>query len=158
MQRRRLIAVAAALVVASGCSAQSDDGPSAGSAASSSESGPASGVRQTVEAYVQALNSRSVSGLISVGGVKDEEWSRQEADQILADRGGRSFTIKDVQTQQDMGPDVASVRLSAEDKSGKPLRETFTAVREKKAWHLVVFTNQPDGRGKQSASTDKSPS
>ncbi|NEB42408.1 hypothetical protein [Streptomyces sp. SID14515] len=158
MQRRRLIAVAAALVVASGCAPQNDDGPSGGSVTSPSASGSASGVRQAVEAYVQALNSRSVSGLISVGGVKDEEWSRQEANQILSDRGGRGFTVKDVQTQQDMGPDVASVRISAEGKSGKPLRETFTAVREKKAWHLVVFTNQPADQSKESASTDKSAS
>ncbi|WP_065487081.1 hypothetical protein [Streptomyces sp. PTY087I2] len=147
--------MAAALVVACACSPQNDGGPSGGSAASPSESGSAGGVRRAVEAYVQALNSRSVSGLVSVGGVKDEEWSRQEAGQILSERGGRGFTVKDVQTQQDMGPDVASVRLSAEDKSGKPLRETFTAVREKKAWHLVVFTNQPDGRGKEPSSTDK---
>ncbi|MFI5477570.1 hypothetical protein ACIBAB_00455 [Streptomyces rubiginosohelvolus] len=157
MQRRRLIAVAAALVVASGCSAQSDDGPSAGSASSSAPES-ADGARQAVESYVQALNSRSVSGLISVGGVKDAAWSRKEADQILSERGGRGFTIKGVQTQQDMGPDVASVRLSVEDKSGKPLRETLTAVREKKAWHLVVFTNQPADQGKESASTDKSSS
>ncbi|MFF3530235.1 hypothetical protein [Streptomyces rubiginosohelvolus] len=158
MQRRRLIAVAAALVVASGCSAQSDDGPPAGSAASASAPESADDARQAVEAYVQALNSRSVSGLISVGGVKDAAWSRKEADQILSERGGRGFTIKGVQTQQDMGPDVASVRLSVEDKSGKPLRETLTAVREKKAWHLVVFTNQPADQGKESASTDKSSS
>ncbi|MFE6982876.1 hypothetical protein [Streptomyces griseus] len=121
----------------------------------SSATDSADGVRQAVEAYVRALTSLSVSGLISVGGVKDEQWSRQEAGQILSDLRGRSFAIKDVQTQQDMGPSVASVRLWAENKSGGRLSETFTAVKEKKAWHLVVFMNQPADQGKESASTDK---
>ncbi|MCX4621908.1 hypothetical protein [Streptomyces albogriseolus] len=149
VQRRRLLAVAAALVVASGCSSQDDETPS------SSASESYDGAREAVEAYVRALNSRSVTGLISVGGVEDAEWSRQEAERILADRGGRGWKIKDVRIRRDMGPDVGSARLLAEDRAGKPLRDTFTVTREKGAWHLTVFTGQPAEPGKESAATDE---
>ncbi|KAF3467042.1 hypothetical protein [Streptomyces sp. Tu 3180] len=81
MRRRRLLAVAAAPVVTSGCSPQDDEAPPSASASSD-------GAREAVKVYVQALNSRSTAGLISVGGVEDEEWFRQEAEQILADRSG----------------------------------------------------------------------
>ncbi|MFJ4747691.1 hypothetical protein [Streptomyces albogriseolus] len=149
VQRRRLLAVAAALVVASGCSSQDDETPS------SSASESYDGAREAVEAYVRALNSRSVTGLISVGGVEDAEWSRQEAERILADRGGRGWKIKDVRIRRDMGPDVGSARLLAEDRAGKPLRDTFTVTREKGAWHLTVFTGQSAEPGKESAATDE---
>ncbi|MFF9336310.1 hypothetical protein [Streptomyces albogriseolus] len=155
MQRRRLLAVAAALVVASGCSSQSNEAPPSVSAPSSSASEASDGAREAVEAYVRALNSRSATKLISVGGVEDEEWSRQEAERILADRGGRGWKIKDVRIQHDMGPDVGSARLLAEDRAGKPLRDTFTVTREKAAWHLTVFTGQPAEPGKESAATDE---
>ncbi|KUL25462.1 hypothetical protein [Streptomyces regalis] len=95
------------------------------------------------------------AGLIEVGGVKDEQWSRDEAEQILADRGGRGWKIKDVQVEHDMGPDTGSARLMAEDKAGKAMRDTFTVTREKGTWHLVVFTQQPAESGKESASADK---
>ncbi|MFJ7344080.1 hypothetical protein ACIQU3_27805 [Streptomyces sp. NPDC101110] len=113
------------------------------------------GAREAVVAYVDALNSRSVAGLIDVGGVKDEKWSRQEAERILADRGGRGWKIKNVQVEQDMGPDTGSARLTAEDKTGKAMRDTFTVTRKDGTWHLVVFTQQPAEPGKDPASTDK---
>ncbi|MFF0686000.1 hypothetical protein ACFYUG_07865 [Streptomyces albogriseolus] len=157
MQRRRLLAVAAALVVASGCSSQDDEAPPSVSAPSPSASASESsdGAREAVEAYVRALNSRSATELISVGGVEDQEWSRQEAERILADRGGRGWRIKDVRIQHDMGPDVGSARLLAEDRAGESLRDTFTVTREKGAWHLTVFTGQPAEPGKESAATDE---
>ncbi|MFH9041379.1 hypothetical protein ACH4FA_18825 [Streptomyces sp. NPDC017966] len=149
MRRRRLLAVAAALVVASGCSSQDGEDPPSSSASDSSD-----GARDAVEAYVRALNSRSVAGLISVGGVEDAEWSRQEAERILADRGGRGWKVKDVRIRHDMGPDVGSARLLAEDKAGKPLQDTFTVTREKGTWHLAVFTGRPAEPGKESSTTD----
>ncbi|MGA5437803.1 hypothetical protein ACPCIZ_33355 [Streptomyces cellulosae] len=155
MQRRRLLAVAAALVVASGCSPQDDEAPPSVSAPSSSASESSDGAREAVEAYVRALNSRSATELISAGGVEDQEWSRQEAERILADRGGRGWKIKDVRIQHDMGPDVGSARLLAEDRAGESLRDTFTVTREKGAWHLTVFTGQPAEPGKESAATDE---
>ncbi|RPF39064.1 hypothetical protein EDD92_9250 [Streptomyces sp. TLI_185] len=151
MERRRLVAVLAALAVASGCS--SPDDKAAPSSPSSSAS--ADGAREAVEAYVTALNSLSVTDLIAVGGVKDAKWSRQEATQILADRGGRGLKIKGVQIEHDMGPDTGSARLVAEDKAGKPLEDTFTVTRQKGSWHLVFFTHQPTEPGKEPASTDK---
>ncbi len=157
MERRHLLAVPAALAAlafASGCSSGDDEvkssSPSTPSASASSD-----GAREAVVAYVNALNSRSADGLIEVGGVKDEKWSRHEAEQILADKGGRGWKIKDVQVEHDMGPDTGSARLMAEDNAGKAMRDTFTVTREKGAWHLVVFTQQPAESGKESASTDK---
>ncbi|MFJ7100905.1 hypothetical protein [Streptomyces albogriseolus] len=151
MQRRRLLAVAAALVVASGCSSQDDETPPAAVPAPSSSDG----AREAVEAYVRALNSRSVTGLISVGGVEDAEWSRQEAERILADRGGRGWKVKDVRIRHDMGPDVGSARLLAEDETGEPLGDTFTVTREKGTWHLTVFSGQPAEPGKESSAADE---
>ncbi|MFI1563862.1 hypothetical protein ACH4ZX_12515 [Streptomyces sp. NPDC020490] len=158
MKRRRLLAVAAALVVASGCSSNdSDEAGPGNSKTSPSSSASSDGARKAVEAYVQALNSRSAKALIEVGGVKDEEWSRKEAAQILATRGGRGWKIKDLQIDHDMGPDTGSARLVAEDKAGKSLNDTFTVTREKSTtWHLVVFTHQTPEPGKDPASTDKS--
>ncbi|MCP9991204.1 hypothetical protein LUX09_12975 [Streptomyces albogriseolus] len=135
--------MAAALVVASGCSSQDDETPPAAVPAPSSSDG----AREAVEAYVRALNSRSVTGLISVGGVEDAEWSRQEAERILADRGGRGWKVKDVRIRHDMGPDVGSARLLAEDETGEPLGDTFTVTREKGTWHLTVFSGQPGRAG-----------
>ncbi|WP_339133077.1 hypothetical protein WJM95_29155 [Streptomyces sp. f51] len=104
---------------------------------------------------MDALHSRSATDLIAIGGVKDEKWSRQEAAQILAARGGRGCKVKEVQIERDMGSDTGSARLVAEDRSGKPMRDTFTVMRQKGTWHLVVFTHQPTELGKEPASTDK---
>ncbi|MEW2612367.1 hypothetical protein AB0937_19645 [Streptomyces sp. NPDC047880] len=151
------LAALAALAFAAGCSSGDDEAksssPSASSAPSASQTSV--GAREAVVAYVDALNSRSVAGLLEVGGVKDEKWSRQEAEQILADRGGRGWEIKNVQVEHDMGPDTGSARLIAEDTAGKTLRDTFTVTREEGTWHLVVFTQQPAEPGKDPASTDK---
>ena len=151
MERRRLLVVLAALAVATGCSTHDDKAEPSHSASSESSDG----ARHAVGAYVDALNSRSATGLIKVGGVKDESWSRQEAAQILADRGGKEWKIKDVRIDHDMGPDTGSARLLADGKAGKSLRDTFTVTREKGVWHLAVFTHQPNGKGKESSSTDK---
>ncbi|MFE7277483.1 hypothetical protein [Streptomyces sp. NPDC057623] len=154
MERRHLLAVPAALAAlafAAGCSSGDDEAKSSSPSASASSDG----ARDAVVAYVDALNSRSAAGLIAVGGVKDEKWSRQEAEQILADKGGRGWKIKDMQVEHDMGPDTGSARLTAEDKAGKAMQDTFTVMREKGTWHLAVFTQQPAESGKDSASTAK---
>ncbi|MEV0739907.1 hypothetical protein AB0I51_29125 [Streptomyces sp. NPDC050549] len=154
MERRRLLAVPAVPAVpavATGCSAQAGKAEPSHSASSESPDG----VHHAVEAYVDALNSRSAAGLIKVGGVKDEGWSRQEAAQILADRGGQEWKIKDVQIDHDMGPGTGSACLLADGKAGKSLRDTFTVTREKGVWHLAVFTQRPNGKDKESSSADK---
>jgi hypothetical protein len=69
--------------------------------------------------------------------------------------GRAGWKIKDVQIGHDMGPDTGSARLVAEDKAGKPLRDTFTVTRQKGTWHFVVFIHQPTEPGKEPASTDK---
>ncbi|MFF4041497.1 hypothetical protein [Streptomyces sp. NPDC001816] len=48
---------------------------------------------------------------------------------------------------------VGSAHLSATDKAGKPMNDTFTVTRDKGTWHLVVFTGQPTAPGKTPAST-----
>ncbi|MCF3133211.1 hypothetical protein IPZ69_23255 [Streptomyces olivochromogenes] len=52
-----------------------------------------------------------------------------------------------------MGPDTGSAHLSATDKAGKPMNDTFTVTRDKGARYLVVFTGQPTSPGKTPAST-----
>ncbi|MCX5007715.1 hypothetical protein OHB05_34590 [Streptomyces sp. NBC_00638] len=151
MDLRQLLAVPAvlaALAVGTGCSTQDDQ-------AEPSRSASPGGARHAVEAYVDALNSRSATGLIEVGGVKDEGWSRKEAARILADRGGKDWKIKDVRIDYDMGPDTGSAKLLAEGKAGGSLRDTFTVTREKGVWHLAFFTHQPGMNGKESSSTEE---
>ncbi|MFJ9121527.1 hypothetical protein ACIRJO_39110 [Streptomyces sp. NPDC102394] len=145
----------AALVAASGCSSQDDEATPSHPTSASSSSASSDGARKAVEAYVGALNSRSATDLIAIGGVEDEKWSRQEAAQILADRGGRGWKVKDVRIEHDMGPDTGSARLAAEDRAGKPMRDTLTVMRHKDTWHLAVFTDQPTEPGREPASTDK---
>ncbi|MFB8758879.1 hypothetical protein [Streptomyces nigra] len=147
-------ATVAALAFASGCSSH-DAGAESSSSSAPSVSASSDGAREAVVAYVNALNTRSTAELIEVGGVKNEKWSRREAERILADKGGRGWKIKDVQVEHDMGPDTGSARLMAEDKAGKGMRDTFTVTREKGTWHVVVFTQQPAQPGKESASTDE---
>nr|BBJ54475.1 hypothetical protein SAVMC3_71040 [Streptomyces avermitilis] len=141
VERRRLLAVLAALAVATGCSTHDDK-------AEPSRSASSDGARHAVEAYVDALNSRSATGLIKVGGVKDESWSRQEAARMLADRGGREWKIKDVRIDHDMGPDTGSARLLAKDKAGKSLRDTFTVTREKGCGIWPSSPTSRTGRGR----------
>ncbi|KAB2975249.1 hypothetical protein F8R89_26560 [Streptomyces sp. SS1-1] len=156
MERRHLLtapaALAAALALVSGCASGDDASESPGRPASSASP---DGARQAVAAYVEALNSRSASRLIAVGGVEDEKWSRQEAARILAERGGRGWRIEDVRIEHDMGPDTGSARLKAMDKAGEAWQDTFTVTRDKGAWHLVVFTHQPGEPGKETAATGR---
>lgn len=98
------LAASAVLAFGTGCSTQDAQ-------AEPSRSASPGGARHAVEAYVDALNSRSATGLIEVGGVKDEGWSRKEAARILADRGGKDWKIKDVRIDYDMGPDTGSANF-----------------------------------------------
>ncbi|MEU0039768.1 MULTISPECIES: hypothetical protein [unclassified Streptomyces] len=54
-----------------------------------------------------------------------------------------------------MGPDTGSARLLAVGDAGRSLRDTFTVTREEGVWHRAFFTHQPQGKGKESSSTDK---
>ncbi|MBL1109762.1 hypothetical protein JK361_35185 [Streptomyces sp. 5-8] len=145
MNRRRIAVAAIALLVLSGCSSDNDEAKPAAS--------PTDGARQAVTDYISALNTRSTTGLIRIGGVKDEPWSRREAAKILADKGGRGWKISDLEINHDMGPNTGSAHLAATDKAGKPMNDTFTVTRGKGTWHLVVFTGQPTSPGKTPAST-----
>jgi hypothetical protein len=146
VNRRRVAVAALALLALSGCSSDNDKAKPAASRAD--------GAHQAVTDYISALNARSATGLIRIGGVKDEPWSRREAAKILADKGGRGWKISGLQIDHDMGPDTGSAHLAAKDKAGKPMNDTFTVTRDKGTWHLVVFTGQPTPPGKTSASTD----
>ena len=151
MERRRLLAVMAALTALSACS------PGGSDTAHPSSSRPSSsgGARHAVEAYVDALNKRSASGLIAVGGVKDEPWSRREAARILADKGGRGWAVKNVRIDYDISPEVGSAHLEATNKDGKTMLDTFTVMREKGDWHVIVFEGGPSSTDKPSSSVEK---
>ncbi|MFG2119400.1 hypothetical protein [Streptomyces sp. NPDC048710] len=145
MNRRRIAVAALALLALAGCSSNKDEAKPAAS--------PTDGARQAVNDYISALNARSTTGLIRIGGVKDEPWSRREASKILADKGGRGWKISNLEIDHDMGPNTGSAHLTATDKAGKPMTDTFTVTRDKGTWHLVVFTGQPTAPGKTPAST-----
>ncbi|MFE1404877.1 hypothetical protein ACFW5D_14685 [Streptomyces sp. NPDC058770] len=147
MNRRHIAAVVLALLALSGCS--SDNGKAAPAASSGG------GARQAVDDYVTALNTRDATGLIRIGGVKDESWSRSEADKILADKGGRGWKISRLEIGHDMGPDVGSARLAAKDKAGRSMNDTITVTRDKGVWHLTIFTGQPVEPGKSPAETSE---
>ncbi|MEU6071683.1 MULTISPECIES: hypothetical protein [Streptomyces] len=154
MERRRLLAAVAVLptlsVLPACTSGDSDTSRPPSSGRSSSD-----GARRAVEAYVDALNKRSADALIAVGGVPDEQWSRHEAAQILDGKGGRGWTIKNVRIEYDISPDVGSARLEATDRGGTTMRDTFTVMREKGDWHLVVFAGAPAATDKPTSSTEK---
>ncbi|MEU5594571.1 hypothetical protein [Streptomyces sp. NPDC020298] len=143
---RRCIAVAAlALLALSGCSSDKDKAEPTAS--------QADGARRVVDDYITALNARSATNLIRVGGVKDAPWSRQEAAKILAAKGGRGWKISNLEIDHDMGPSTGSAHLAAKDEAGKLMNDTFTVIRDKGTWHLVVFSGQPTPPGKSPAST-----
>ncbi|WP_409057464.1 hypothetical protein [Streptomyces sp. SYP-A7185] len=100
-----------------------------------------------------ALNTRDADRLIDVGGVPDDARARDEARRILADKGGRGLSVKKIDIDLDMGPDVGSVKLTAQEKSGKNTRETFSVVKRNGTWHLTLFTDRPTSPDKPSSST-----
>lgn len=116
MNRRRTAVAALALFALSGCSSQRAAEADAEPAASRDD-----GVRQAVDGYLTALNARSATSLIRIGGVEDEAWSRREAAKILAAKGGRGWKISDLDVEHDMGPDTGSARLAATDEAGRPM-------------------------------------
>ncbi|GAA2730821.1 hypothetical protein [Streptomyces nogalater] len=145
MDRRRVVVAALALVALSGCSSHTDKARPTAS--------PTDGARQAVSDYLSALNRRSATDLIRVGGVKDEPRSRREAARILAAKGGRGWKISSLEIGYDFGPTTGTARLTAVDKSGKPMKDKFTVSREKGTWQVVVFAGQPNPPGKTPAST-----
>ena len=134
MQRRRLLAAAIAIVIASGCGSNE--------AETSDDDGP----RRAVESYIDALNSRDAAALMRVGGVPEDQAAKLEARRILAEKGGRGLRIVDLKVGYDFGPDVGSAKLTARDDGGKDVRETVTVAREDGAWHVVVFTDRPSDK------------
>ncbi|GGQ84121.1 hypothetical protein GCM10010267_53880 [Streptomyces griseorubens] len=139
---RRLVTATAAVVVATACSGPADP-----------DGNPSRGAREAVEDYVHALNARSADGLMSVGGVEDADWSRQEAERVLAERGGRGWTVEEMRIAHDLGPNIASVRFLAEDASGRTMRDTFTLTRENGTWRVALFIGRPAEPGKHPAAT-----
>ncbi|MET8446015.1 hypothetical protein [Streptomyces sp. NPDC005209] len=146
VERRRLLAAVAVvpvLALVPACSSGHSDTAGPGEA------------RQAVDAYVDALNRRSADDLMAVGGVPDAAWSRREAARILADKGGRGWTVKNVRIEYDISPDVGSARVEATDKSGRAMRDRFTLLREKGDWHVIVFEDALAPTNKPSSSVDQ---
>ncbi|MEU6090575.1 hypothetical protein ABZ865_27960 [Streptomyces sp. NPDC047085] len=143
--QRGLAFATLALLALSGCSSDK--------VGATPTASPTDGARQAVTDYISALNARSTTGLVRIAGVKDEPWSRREAAKILADKGGRGWKISNLEINHDMGPNTGSAHLSATDKVGKPMTDTFTVTRDNGIWHLAVFTGQPTQPGKTPAST-----
>ncbi|MER6720997.1 hypothetical protein [Streptomyces halstedii] len=129
-RRRAAMAVAAlALLVLPACVPEDGEGKQG-----------AGDARQAVVEYVSALNSRSASRLIRVGGVKDEPWSQQEASKILATKGGRGWKISSLKVDQGKDSDTSSAHLLAKGNSGVLMKDTLTVTRDKGTWHVDLFS------------------
>ncbi|WP_217197342.1 hypothetical protein [Streptomyces buecherae] len=151
MRRRRLVSVVVAVGLAVGCG--SDEGPDRSEDARGVEASGVRGARNAVEAYVRALNSRDIAGLIEVGGVPDDFRARREARRIMAEKGDRGLSIVEARVEITMGPNVGSVELAVRDRSGRDARDTLTVVREKSRWNVVVFLDRPSSPDKPTSST-----
>lgn len=129
VHRRRAAVAALALLVLPACVPEDGEGKQG-----------AGDARQAVVEYVSALNSRSASRLIRVGGVKDEPWSQQEASKILATKGGRGWKISSLKVDQGKDSDTSSAHLLAKGNSGVLLKDTLTVTRDKGTWHVDLFS------------------
>ncbi|MER5357203.1 hypothetical protein [Streptomyces sp. NPDC002785] len=99
--------------------------------------GPERSERQTVDAYVAALNQGDPSTLAKLAppgyeGVEDE------VRQIVKENGGKGLKVASVAISHDFGPDVASALIVATDKSGNPFRETLQLDRDGEMWRITL--------------------
>ncbi|KOG31684.1 hypothetical protein ADK34_10000 [Streptomyces viridochromogenes] len=105
--------------------------------------------RQTAEAYVQALNSRDVEALATLGPPGYEEVEADARKAVAAD-GGKGLEIDSVKVSHEFGADVASAHVVATDQAGKPFATYVPMFRHDGTW-VVVLGHAP-GAGKPGVS------
>ncbi|MFF3730057.1 hypothetical protein ACFYXM_06980 [Streptomyces sp. NPDC002476] len=143
MNRRYFVGVTlAALLALAGC----DSGDS---------ESKASGDRETVEAYITALNERDTRALLKLDGATGAAAER-DAEKVIEEKGGRGLKVDDIQINYDLGPYVGSARITAKDSKGADYSENLTITRDGGKWHLTILpAPKQDQSGKTPAETGK---
>ncbi|MFE5797211.1 hypothetical protein ACFQ8C_32170 [Streptomyces sp. NPDC056503] len=105
--------------------------------------------RQTVDAYVRALNGQDADALAELGppGYVEVE---ADAREVVAADGGRGLTVGSVEVSHEFGDDLASARVTGEGRDGRPFTTYVQMVRHDGTW-VVVLGHAP-GAGKGGAS------
>ncbi|MDK0520697.1 hypothetical protein [Streptomyces sp. ML-6] len=143
MNRRYFAGVAlAALLGVAGCSGDGSEPKT-------------SGDRETVEAYITALNERDTDALLKLDGATGPAAER-DAGKIIEEKGGRGLKVEDIRIDYDFGPDVGSAKITAKDSKGADYRESLTITRDDGRWYLTVLPapTQEQG-GKKPAGTSE---
>ncbi|WP_282692014.1 hypothetical protein [Streptomyces sp. CC208A] len=100
--------------------------------------------RQTAEAYVRALNDRDVAALVRLG-PSGYEGVEADAREALAADGGKGLKIDEVEVSHEFAADVASTRVVATDRQGRPFTANVQMFRHEGDW--VVALGQAPGAG-----------
>ncbi|WP_031015326.1 hypothetical protein [Streptomyces sp. NRRL F-5727] len=100
--------------------------------------------RETADAYVRALNGRDAAALAELGppGYVEVEADAREA---VAEDGGKGITVADVEVSHEFGDDLASVRVTGEERDGRPFARYVSMFRRDGTW--VVLLGHAPGAG-----------
>ncbi|MFH8256312.1 hypothetical protein [Streptomyces roseolus] len=93
--------------------------------------------RQTVDAYVRALNERDAAALAELGppGYVDVEADAREA--VAAD-GGKGIAVADVEVSHEFGDDLASARVTGKERDGRPFDASVQMFRHGGGWVVLL--------------------
>ncbi|MFF2406255.1 hypothetical protein [Streptomyces sp. NPDC058092] len=113
----------------------------------------ASSDRETVEAYITALNERDTDALLKLDGATGPAAER-DAEKVIKEKGGRGLKIDDIRINYDLGPDVGSAKITAKDSKDADYNESLTITRDGGEWHLTILpAPKQDQSGKTPAET-----
>lgn len=113
--------------------------------------------RQTVDAYVRALNGRNAAALAELGpsGYVEVEAGAREA--VAAD-GGKGITVADVEVSHEFGDDLASARIIGKQRGDRPFDTYVQMFRQDGTW-VLSLGHAPGAAagedGKSPASTER---
>ncbi|MBT2529751.1 hypothetical protein J7E91_31295 [Streptomyces sp. ISL-99] len=113
----------------------------------------ARGDRETVEAYIAALNDRDTGALLKLDGTTGPDAER-DAQKIVKEKGGRGLKVEDIRISYGFGPDVGSAKITAKDSKGGDYSENLTITRDDGKWYLTILpAPKQDPSGKTPAET-----
>lgn len=107
--------------------------------------------RQTVDAYVRALNGRDVAALAGLG---PSGYVEVEADarEIVAADGGKGITVADVEVSHEFGDDLASARVTGKGRDGRPFATHVSMFRHGGDWVVLLGHAPGAAAGRDGAS------
>ncbi|WP_189944879.1 hypothetical protein [Streptomyces roseolus] len=102
--------------------------------------------RQTVDAYVRALNGRDAAALAELGPPGYVEVEAHVREVVAAD-GGKGITVADVEVSHEFGDDLASARVTGKQRDGRPFDTYVQMFRQDGTW-VLAFGHAPGAAGK----------